>query len=90
MFVQTVTAPLEEFERMNERLRIISDPPEALVAAIAWTGADGLVTAVNVWDSPEAIADFYVERVGPIVTAEGEPTNKPKVHGKPLVVYIRR
>jgi len=90
MFVDTVTAPREEWERWTERLRVISDPPAALVASIAWIGADGLVTAVNVWDSPEAVADFYVERVHPIVQAEGEPANAPQRHGAPLVVYIRR
>ena len=89
MFVDTVTAPREEWERWNERLRMISDPPAALVAAIAWVGADGLVTAVNVWDSAEAVADFYVQRVHPVVVAEGEPPNKPERHGEPLVAYLR-
>ena len=90
MFVQTVTAPLEEWEHWNERLRITADPPAALVAAIAWKGDDGLVTAVNLWDSPEAIADFFMERISTIVMAEGEPPNKPQVRGAPLAVYIRR
>ena len=90
MFVQTVTAPLEEWEHWNERLRITADPPPTLVAAIAWKGDDGLVTAVNLWDSPEAIADFFMERVNPIVMTEGEPANKPQVRGAPLAVYIRR
>ena len=48
-----------------------------------------LSTALNVWDSPEAVADFYVERVGAIAQAEGEPLNKPQRHGTPLAVYIR-
>ena len=41
----------------------------ALVASIAWLGKDGDVTSVNVWDSPQAVGDFYMERVGPIVQA---------------------
>jgi hypothetical protein len=90
MFVETVTAPLAEWEQWNERLRIISDPPAALVATIAWRGADGLVTAVNVWDSPEAVADFFLERVSLIPEAEREAVNKPQRHGPPLAVYIRR
>ena len=90
MFVETVTAPLEEWEQMTERLGMISDPPAALVAAIAWMGADGLVTAVNVWDSPEAVADFFMERVGRIPEAERATINKPQRHGPPVAVYIRR
>jgi hypothetical protein len=47
------------------------------------------VTVVNVWDTAGAIADFYLERVGPIVDVEGEPANKPARHGEPLAVYLR-
>jgi hypothetical protein len=90
MFVETITAPRDEWEHFTERLRVVSDPPPALVASVAWLGPDGLVTALNVWDTPEAVADFYVERVGAIVQAEGEPANKPQRHGEPLAVYIRR
>ena len=90
MFVETITAPRDEWERWTERLRMTSDPPEALIASVAWVGDDGQVTALNVWDSPDAVADFYVERVGPMVQAEGEPLNKPQRHGAPLAVYIRR
>jgi hypothetical protein len=47
------------------------------------------VAGVNLWDTPKAIADFYLERVGPIVEVEGEPTNKPKRYGEPLAFYLR-
>jgi hypothetical protein len=90
MFVETVTAPREEWEHWSERLRLTSDPPDALVAAIAWVGTDGLVTSLNVWDSPEAVADFYVERIAAIPQAERDSANKPERHGKPVAVYIRR
>jgi hypothetical protein len=90
VFVETITAPRDEWERWTERLRVVSDPPPALVASVAWLGADGLVTALNVWDSPDAVAAFYVERVGAIVQSEGEPPNKPQRHGTPLAVYVRR
>ena len=89
MFVETVTAPLEEWKEWNERLRMTSDPPAALVAAIAWRGADGLVTVVNVWDSPEAVADFFIERVRPFVEVEGSPETTPTRHGEPIAVYLR-
>jgi hypothetical protein len=89
MFVETITAPREEWERWTERLRVVSEPPDALVASIAWVGADGQVTSVNLWDSPEAVSDFYIERVNAIVQAEGAPANTPQRHGQPLTVYIR-
>lgn len=89
MFVETVTSDRDEWDRWNERLRMLTDPPPALVAAIAWLGTDGKVTSVNLWDSPEAVADFFVERVRPVVEREGEPPTKPDRHGAPLVAYIR-
>ena len=47
-------------------------------------------SGVNIWDSPAAIPDFYMERVRPIVELEGEPTNKPQRHGEPLAFYLRQ
>jgi hypothetical protein len=90
VFVETIDLPRQEWERWHERLRYSSDPPDALIATIVWDSGDGHVKGVNVWDTPEAIADFYMERVGPIVAVEGEPTNKPQRHGEPLAFYLRR
>jgi hypothetical protein len=89
MFVETVVAPRPEWEHWYELLRLSTDPPEALIASIAWDSGDGHVTAMNVWQTPAAIADFYIERVMPIVEVEGEPTNKPQRHGEPLAFYLR-
>jgi hypothetical protein len=90
MFVETIALPRSEWERWHERLRYATDPPEALVAMIVRDSGDGQVTGVNLWETPKAIADFYLERVAPIVEAEGEPANKPQRHGEPLAFYLRR
>ena len=89
MFVETIALSRQEWERWRERLRYETDPPEALVATIVWDSGDGQVAGVNVWDTPKAVADFYLERVAPIVEAEGEPTSKPQRHGEPLAFYLR-
>jgi hypothetical protein len=89
MFVETVTAPRAEWSRWHERLRLTADPPDALIASIAWDSGEGHVTAVNVWETPGAIADFFMERIRPIVEAEGEPADKPQRHGEPLAFYVR-
>jgi hypothetical protein len=90
MFVETVTSPRDEWDKWNERLRMTTDPPGALVASVAWVGKDGLVTALNVWDSPDAVADFYMERVGSFVQTEGAPPHPPERHGPPIAAYFRR
>jgi hypothetical protein len=90
MFVETITVARDEWEGWNERLRLHADPPAGLVASIAWDSADGNVTSLNVWDTPEAVADFYVARVGAVVESEGMPANTPQRHGEPIAVYLRR
>lgn len=71
MFVETIDLPRQEWERWHERLRYATDPPAALIAAIVWDSGEGRVTGVNLWDRPEAVADFYMERVRPIVEVGG-------------------
>src|SRR5262249_61064620 len=55
MFVETVVAPRPEWEHWYELTGISADPPEALIASIAWDSGDGQVTVVNVWETPGAI-----------------------------------
>jgi hypothetical protein len=89
MFVETVRSSRDDWDLWNDRLRMLDDPPEALIAAIAWQETDDSVTAVNVWDTAEAVADFYLERVGPLIQAGGKPPSQPMRHGEPVAFYIR-
>jgi hypothetical protein len=89
MFVETVTAPGQEWRHWTDRLRLLSEPPSTLCASIAWANDDGSITAVNVWDDPSAVADFFVDRVQPVIAAEGEPDHKPVRHGEPIAAYVR-
>ena len=88
MFVERVVAPREEFELWDARLRIVTDPPPALVVSVAWESA-GEVTCINAWDSPEAIADFFLERVRPFIEAADPPENKPQRLGHVVRAYVR-
>lgn len=90
MFVETITAPAEVWHRWTDRLRLFSEPPAALSASIAWDNGDGTITAVNVWDTPSAVADFFLERVEPVIAAEGKPDYKPVRHGEPVASYFRK
>lgn len=89
MFVETITMPADEFGEWSEKLGMLADPPAALVLTVAWDNGDGTVTGVNVYDNPEAVGDFWMERVRPIIEAGGEPTSKPKRFGEPVHVYVR-
>ena len=61
MFVETVVLPRGDWEHWYEGLRFVDDPPAALIASIAWDSGDGEVTGVNVWETPGAIADFFMD-----------------------------
>ena len=89
MFVETITAPREVWLDWTGRLQLFSDPPSALFASIAWDNGDGTVGGVNVWDSPSAVADFFLERVQPVVASEGAPDYKPVRRGEPVASYFR-
>jgi hypothetical protein len=90
VFIETVKAPRDEWERWTERIGVLNDPPGALVASIAWESSEGQVTQVNVWDNPGAVADFFMKHVLPIIEVDGEPANKPQRHGEPLAIFLRR
>ena len=84
-----ITAPTAEFEQWTERLRLLSDPPPALVALFAWRTSDGNIASLNVWDSASDIADFFIDRVQAIVEAHGPPDHKPERLGETVHTYIR-
>jgi hypothetical protein len=89
MYVETVTAPRDVWQQWTTRLQLFSEPPSALVATVAWEIGDGMITAVNVWDSPSAIGDFFVERIQPVIEADGPPDYKPVRHGHAVAAYFR-
>ena len=89
MFIETITSPRDEYEHWAALLRTVEDPPTGLVASIAWEAGDGNVTVLNAWATPAAVADAYMERVLPIIEAQGEPANKPDRHGESIHFWIR-
>jgi hypothetical protein len=89
MFVETVTAPRELWEQWSTRLRLFSEPPPALVATVASDAGDGMITSLNDWDNPSAVADFFVDRIQLVIEAEGPPDYKPVRHGNAVATYFR-
>lgn len=90
MFVETITQPRDEWHHWSSKLRFYDDPPAALVTSVAWDAGDGMVTQVNVWDTPGAISDFFMERALQLIERDGEPEHKPRRHGEPVAAYVRQ
>ena len=89
MFVERVTLPRAEWEAWTGRLRLLTEPPDALVASFAWPSDDDTITSINVWDSASDVADFFVERAHAIVETHGPPSRKPERMGETVSAYIR-
>lgn len=89
MFVERITLPRAEWEEWTGRLRLLTEPPAALVASFAWRTGDDTITSINVWDSPSDIADFFLCRAQPVIETEGPPSRKPERLGDAIAAYIR-
>lgn len=66
MFIETVTLARAQAEAVWEHSRIFSEPPDGLMAAIAWETGAGEVTSVMTWETPAARGDFAMERMMPL------------------------
>jgi hypothetical protein len=89
VFVERVTLPHAEWEEWTGRLRLLTEPPSALVASFAWRSENHTITSINVWNSASDIADFFLDRAQPIIETEGPPSRKPERLGDAIRAYIR-
>lgn len=87
MFIDTVVTSRSEFDLIDDETGLFSDPPDALLAAVAWESGDDEVTVVHVWESAGARGRFAAENVLPLVEA-GQVTSKPE-NLTPYRVFIR-
>jgi hypothetical protein len=87
MFMDSVQTTRAELALVDERTGLFANPPDGLLAAIAWEGStDEEVTVLMVWDTPGARGDFSVKMM-PLVEA-GDVTSKPTIL-TPHKVYLR-
>lgn len=88
MYVDIVTSKRSELEVIDAETGLLSDPPDALLACIAWEAENpDEVTVLQVWQTPDARGDFAFEKVMPLAQA-GKVVSNPK-RLKPLKVFIR-
>lgn len=66
MFMETITAPIVEWNLVNEKSRLTDDPPAGLIAHVAWESGPDEVTAVMVWETASQRGDFAVEVMMPL------------------------
>lgn len=88
MFIETLVSPRSEWEEWSADLRVLTDPPKGLLSLTAWESGNDEVTACFVWEEPSAVADFFVDRIQPLIATKGEPKHKPE-RPTPIAAYVR-
>ena len=68
MFCQLVTVDFDRYAEDESKLQLQANPPDGLIAAVAWRDGDSARTRV-LWDSPAAAGDFAEMRVMPLLEA---------------------
>jgi hypothetical protein len=90
VFVERVTLGRAEWEEWTGRLRVLTEPPAALVACLAWRSEDDTITFINVWDSASDVADFFLERAQPIIETAARLADAIGDHHLPFVTDRQR
>jgi hypothetical protein len=90
VFIDSVTISRSALEEVVREGRLLSDPPEAMVAMFSWEVEDGQVTSITVWDSASERGAFAAERMMPLFEAGvlGEEHGSPRPV-KTVHAYVR-
>ncbi len=89
-YLDKVTTSREAAEEVWASSRLLDDPPDTLLALLAWEEADGQVTSVSVWESAASRGDVAVERVMPLFERGILDDRHGSPHPVPTVrIYLR-
>lgn len=88
MFIETLVSPRVEWEEWSRDLRVLSDPPKGLLSLTVWESGEQEITACFLWEQPSDVADFFIERIEPLLETKGEPKHKP-LRREPVAAYVR-
>lgn len=87
MFMDVVVASRAEIELVDEQAGLFRDPPNGLIAAVAWESGDDQMTTVMVWTTPGDRGDFAFEKMMPLIE-QGGITSKPEIV-QPFQLFVR-
>jgi hypothetical protein len=88
MFVDLVTSKKSEYESIDAETGLYSNPPDDLLAAIAWEAdAPDQVTVLHVWRTADARGTFAFEKIMPLAQAGKIESNPRRL--TPFKVFLR-
>jgi len=89
MVTQEFPASVEQYDHVNEKLDVESNPPEGLILHAGADIGGGKMKVVDIWESADAWQSFLDNRLGPAVVevmgpppegAEQPPTEIHELH----------
>jgi hypothetical protein len=90
MFVDIVSGPLSDWELVAEHSKLVSAPPDGLLACIVIPEGDGQMRGITVWESPGQRGDWAASVMMPLfesgVLADVESHPQPI---RPITLFIR-
>ena len=90
MFVDMATGPMSDWELVAEHSKLISSPPDGLLACIVLPEGDGQMRAITVWETPGQRGDWAASVMMPLfesgvlagVVSDPEPV-------RPAALFVR-
>ena len=90
MFVDMVTGRISEWELVAEHSRLVSEPPDGLLACIVVPEGDGEMRAITVWETPGHRGDFAASVMMPLFESGvlADVHNNPEPV-RPVALFVR-
>ena len=66
MFVDMVTGPMSEWELVAEYSKLVTEPPDGLLACVVLPEGDGQMRCITVWETPGQRGDFAANVMMPL------------------------
>jgi len=86
-----VTGPMSGWELVAEHSKLVSEPPDGLLACIVVPEGDGQMRAITVWETPGQRGDFAAQVMMPLfesgVLASVQNNPEPV---RPAALFIRK
>lgn len=90
MYMDKVTTTRDAAEEVYSASRLLDDPPESLLALLAWEEEDGQVTTVSVWESAASRGQVAADRFMPLFDQGVLDERHGSPHPVPTVrIYLR-
>ena len=90
MFLDMITGPMSDWELVAEHSKLVSEPPDGLVACIVVPEGDDQIRGITVWETPGQRGDWAARVMMPLFESgvlAGVQSNPEPV--RPVALFVR-